>query len=152
MNVFLQLDFEILEGNNSSSSLVVQSVKNLPTMWETRVWSLGQEDPLEKGRATHSSILSWEIPWTEEPWRAIAHGVGHSWATNAFIFISKDSVHAASFSRNQNFIRSGIHTHTHFLDSLVVKNLPAKAGDMDLIPQSGRSPGEGNATHSSILA
>ena len=42
-------------------------VKNLPTMQETRVQSLGQEDPLEKAMATHSSILAWEIPWTEEP-------------------------------------------------------------------------------------
>ena len=42
-------------------------VKNLPAMQDTRVQSLGQEDPLEKGMATHSSILAWEIPWTEEP-------------------------------------------------------------------------------------
>ena len=42
-------------------------VKNLPTMQETRVWSLGQEDPMEKEMATHSSILAWEIPRTEEP-------------------------------------------------------------------------------------
>ena len=42
-------------------------VKNLPAMWETQVLSLGGEDPLEKGMATHSSILAWEIPWTEEP-------------------------------------------------------------------------------------
>ena len=42
-------------------------VKNLPAMQETAVQSLGQEDPLEKGMATHSSILSWRIPWTEEP-------------------------------------------------------------------------------------
>ena len=41
--------------------------KNLPAMWETQVQSLGQEDPLEKGMATHSSILAWRIPWTEEP-------------------------------------------------------------------------------------
>ena len=41
--------------------------KNLPTMWETQVQSLGQEDPLEKEQATHSSILAWEIPRTEEP-------------------------------------------------------------------------------------
>ena len=47
--------------------LVAQTVKNLPAMRETRVQSLGQEDPLEKGMATHSSVLSWEIPWTEEP-------------------------------------------------------------------------------------
>ena len=42
-------------------------VKNLPAMWETWVQSLGQEDPLEKAMATHSSILAWRIPWTEEP-------------------------------------------------------------------------------------
>ena len=49
------------------SSLVTQIVKNLPTMWETRVQYLGQEDPLEKGMATHSSIVAWRIPLTEEP-------------------------------------------------------------------------------------
>ena len=42
-------------------------VKHLPTMWETQVRSLGQEDPLEKEMATHSSTLAWRIPWTEEP-------------------------------------------------------------------------------------
>ena len=42
-------------------------VKNLPAMQETQVQSLGQEDPLEKGMATHSSILAWRTPWTEEP-------------------------------------------------------------------------------------
>ena len=46
---------------------VAQMVKNLPAMWETWVQSLGQEDPLEKGMATHSSILAWRIPRTEEP-------------------------------------------------------------------------------------
>ena len=47
--------------------LVAQVVKNLPAMQETRVRSLGQKDSLEKGMATHSSILAWRIPWTEEP-------------------------------------------------------------------------------------
>ena len=47
--------------------LVAQSVKNPPAMWETWVRSLAWEDPLEEGVATHSSILAWEIPWTEEP-------------------------------------------------------------------------------------
>jgi len=46
---------------------MAQMLKNLPTMQETQVWSLGQEDSLEKGMATHSSILVWRIPWTEEP-------------------------------------------------------------------------------------
>ena len=49
------------------ASLVAQIRKNLPAMQETRVWSLAQEDPLEKGMAIHSSILAWRIPWTEEP-------------------------------------------------------------------------------------
>ena len=49
------------------ASLVAQMVKNLPAIWETWVQPLGQEDPLEKGMATHSSIHTWEIPWTEEP-------------------------------------------------------------------------------------
>ena len=49
------------------ASLVAQLVKNLPVMSETWVQSLGWEDSLEKGKATHSSILAWRIPWTEEP-------------------------------------------------------------------------------------
>ena len=49
------------------SFLVAQTVKNLPAMKETWVQSLAQEDPLEKGMASHCSILSWRIPWTEEP-------------------------------------------------------------------------------------
>ena len=51
----------------SWASLVAQMVKNPPAMWETWVRSLGWEDPLEEGMATHSSILAWRIPWTEEP-------------------------------------------------------------------------------------
>ena len=49
------------------ASLVTQTVKNLPAMQESWVQFLGQEDPLEKGMATHSSFLAWRIPWTEEP-------------------------------------------------------------------------------------
>ena len=49
------------------TSLVAQTVKRLPTMWETWVPSLGREVPLDKEMATHSSILAWKIPWTEEP-------------------------------------------------------------------------------------
>ena len=48
-------------------SLVAQMVKNLPAMPETWIQSLGWEDPLKKGRTTHSSILAWRIPWAEEP-------------------------------------------------------------------------------------
>ena len=51
------------------TSLVAQTVKHLPTMWETLVQTLGREDLLEKEMVTHSSILSWKIPWMEEPGR-----------------------------------------------------------------------------------
>ena len=46
---------------------MTQTVKNLPAVWETWVRSLGREDPLEKEMATHSGILAWRVPWTEEP-------------------------------------------------------------------------------------
>ena len=61
------------------ASLVAQMVKCLPAMWETLVRVLGQEDPLEKEMATHSSIVAWRTPWTEEPERATVHGVAKSW-------------------------------------------------------------------------
>ena len=48
------------------ASLVVQRLKHVPAMWETWVQSLGQEDPLEEEMATHSSVLAWRVPWTEE--------------------------------------------------------------------------------------
>ena len=60
-------------------------------MQETQVWFLGREDPLEKGIATHTSILAWEIPWTEEPGRLLSTGsqkIRHDWATNTFININ----------------------------------------------------------------
>ena len=58
----------------SMTSLVAQMVKHLPTMQETRVQSLGQEDPLEKEMATHSSILAWKITWTKKPGRLQSMG------------------------------------------------------------------------------
>ena len=76
------------------ASLVAQLAKNLPAMQKNRVWSLGQEDPLEKGIATHSRILVWRIPWTTKeatggitPWWATSMGsqrVRHDWATNTY--------------------------------------------------------------------
>ena len=62
------------------ASLVAKTVKNLPAMQETQVSSMSQQDPLEKGMVTHSSILAWRIPWTEEPdglqsmgWQRVRH-------------------------------------------------------------------------------
>ena len=67
------------------ASMVAQTINNLPAMQETLVWSVGQEDPLGRGRATYSSILAWRIPWTEEPGRLQSTGsqrVGHDGVTN----------------------------------------------------------------------
>ena len=67
---------------------MAQTVKCLPTMWETRVQSLGWEDPLEKEMAPHSTTLAWKIPWMEEPGRLQSMGpqrVGHDWVISLFI-------------------------------------------------------------------
>ena len=67
------------------ASLVAQRLKRLPPMWETRVRSLGREDPLEKEMAIHSNILAWRILWMEKPSRLQSMGsqrVGHDWATS----------------------------------------------------------------------
>ena len=80
------------------ASLVAQMVKNLPAMRETWVPSLGGEDPLEKGMATHSSILAWRIPWTEEPGGIQSMGsprVRRDWATQ---HSTQHSVHLPSLN------------------------------------------------------
>ena len=75
MAVFLCITYSLLNirlWTAPLASLVAQMVKDLPAMQETHVRSLGQEDPMEKEMVTHSSIIAWEIPWTEEadgrPW------------------------------------------------------------------------------------
>ena len=71
----------------SWASLIAQLVKNLPATRETWVWSLGWENPLEKGTATHSSILAWRIPWTEETgrlWSIGSQRVRNDWVTFTF--------------------------------------------------------------------
>ena len=65
--------------DNLWASLVVQMVKNLHAVQKTQVQSLGREDPLEKGMATHFSILAWRIPWTEELGRLQSIGVVKIW-------------------------------------------------------------------------
>ena len=76
------------------ASLVAQRLKRLPGMWETRVRSLDQEDPLEKAMAPHSGTLAWTIPWREKPGRLQFMGsqrVGHNWVTSLSFSLS-DSV------------------------------------------------------------
>ena len=110
-------------------------------MWETRVWSLGQEDPLEKEMVTHACVPAWRIPWTEKPGRLQSMGsqrVRHDWATSLSL----------SFTMN-------IGVRVSFWASLVaqpVKNPPAmwktwvrSLGQEDPLEK-------GKATHSSILA
>ena len=72
------------------ASLEAQMIKNPPAMRETQFQSLGREDLLEKEMATHSSILAWRIPWTEEPGRLQSPGsqrAGHDWGTNTFTYV-----------------------------------------------------------------
>ena len=68
------LSHPILNSTSGRASLVAQSVKNPPAVQETWTRSLGGEDPLEKEMASHSSILAWKIPWTEEPGRLQSMG------------------------------------------------------------------------------
>ena len=78
-----------LKGNLDSASLLAQTVKNLPEMRGPWVWSLGQEDPLENGMATLSSILTWRIPWTEGPGRLQSMGLQSDrteWLTHSSYF------------------------------------------------------------------
>ena len=90
---------------SSQSSLVAQLVKNLPTVQETRVRSLGWGDPLEKEMATHSSILAWKISQTEEPGGLQSMGsqrAGHGWETNTHsedlkMAYQKECLHAWGF-------------------------------------------------------
>ena len=91
------------------ASLVAQMVKNLPAAWETWFWSLGWDDPLEKGMATHSSILGWRIPWKEEPGRLQSKGsqrVGHDWATFTFsVGLDESQAGIKIARRNTNNLR-----------------------------------------------
>ena len=89
--------------------------KNLPTVQEMQVRSLGWEDPLEKETAAHSSILAWRIPWTEEPGKLV-HGVARSWTwlkrlrtdTHTYIYRAdqKNSIHEIlGFKKNSQYCR-----------------------------------------------
>ena len=97
------------------ASLVAQRLKHLPGMQETRVQSLGREDPLEKELATHSSTLAWRIPWREEPGRLQSMGlqrVGHDLSFTFFTF---------TLPSWRIFV-----SHTNWKRNLHVKFLPCK--------------------------
>ena len=101
----------------SWASLVVQTIKNPHAMRETWVQSPGWEDPMEKWKATHSSILAWRIPWTEEPGRLQPMGsqrVGHNWATSLLLDAMTNSTDI-SLSKLQEMVnnREAWHAAVH---------------------------------------
>ena len=100
-------------------------VKNLPPMWETWVWSLGWEDPLEEGMANHSSILPWRIPMDRGAWCTTVHGV------------------AKSQTWLSDFRFTSLGLEVGFPGGSAGKESTCNAGEPGLIPGSERSPGEG---------
>ena len=88
---------------------MAQRLKCLPPMRETWVRSLGQEDPLEKEMATHSSILAWRIPWTEEPGRLQSTGsqrVGHDWATSPSPSLYEEEIWKGSCAQRRDHVKT----------------------------------------------
>ena len=120
-------------------------------MWETQVWSLSWEDPLEKEMATHSSILAWRIPWTEEPGRPQSTGsqrVGHDWTTSLhFIYIYiciYTHIHILLLlflwrTLTDTAIIQDKNSNPGFPGGSVVNNPPANAGTRGSLPGPGRS-------------
>ena len=119
--------------------LMAQIVKNAPAIQETWVWSLGWEDPLEEGMATHSSILAWRIPWTEEPGGLQSIGsqrLRHDWVTSTTyrvnlrlsshlfqksIFILKKKIHTL-YKCNADVIPNKINTNSMIFINYPVHN------------------------------
>ena len=89
---------------------MAQTVKNLPAMQETQVWSLGQEDPMEKGMATHSSTLAWRIPSTEEPGglqSMRSQRVRHNWVTVSPVYFHCIPVYLYTFTPRYTALTHG---------------------------------------------
>ena len=117
------------------ASLVAQMIKNLPAMQETQVGSLGWEDPLEKGMATHFRNLAWRIPPTEEPGGLQSLGlqrVGHDWTSNIFTFSNTQltgnswlfwhcrTIHSLSLKKSHEFQSVYIYKPCHWKIFLLV--------------------------------
>ena len=119
--------------------LLAQMVMNLPAMQRTSVWSLDQKDPLEKGMATHPTILAWRIPWTEEPGGLLSRElqrVGHAWVTNTH------SIEDKSFS---SMGRLEFAPKTHHLSSnhLTSPNLRHSSTKWTVVTNTDRVPSLG---------
>ena len=138
------------------TSLLAQMVKCLPTIWEARVQSLGQEDLLEKEMATHSSTLAWKNPWREEPRRLQLIGsrrVGYNWATElnrtelmAWTVLLPPNSYVKFYQVPQTMTAFGdsAFKNRSFPGGSDGKESFCNVGHLGLIPGSGRSPGEGN--------
>ena len=126
------------------SSLVAQMVKHLSTMWETWVWSLGQEDPLEKEMGIHSSTIAWKIPWTEEPGWLQSMGsqrVRHDWETSLSFSLFFSTVYRAVI-----LFASGISFQWVRLVQWLCRFLMGRTGACFLVVQTRSFPshGQGN--------
>ena len=122
---------------------------NLLAMWGTWVQSLGWEDPLEKGKAPHSSVLAWRIPWIGKS--TGSQRVGHNWATFTFTFHSFLLTHSYETAIPSYLSSSGEipglelwSRRRDFPGGSAVKAVPASAGDAGSAPVLGRSPRKGN--------
>ena len=110
IHCFIQHIFIRHQGYNPWASLVAQQVKDLPAMWETWVWSLGWADPLEKGNATHSSILAWRIPWTVQSMGS--QRVRHNWGTFSSLHFIVPGVTESDLTGWLS-IHTDTHSYTH---------------------------------------
>ena len=107
-------------------SLLAQLVKNLPVVWESWVWSLGWEDPLERGKDTHSSILAWRIPWT--PKSMGLQRIRYDWATFAFKKLNRVLIWPSNSISRYTHVRVGnICPHRYlygYIQSNIIHNSP----------------------------
>ena len=92
---------------------MAQRLKRLPPTWETRAWSLGWEDPLEKEMVIHSSILAWRIPWMEKPGRLHSTGSSEEWNHSRFCLVSwpSSSRNVRTFYERAMYLSQGRRNH-----------------------------------------
>ena len=117
----------LLQSSGLNWRNLAQRLKRLPPMRETRVGSLGWEDSLEKEMATHSSILAWRIPWTEEPGRLQSTGsqrVGHDWATSLHFTSSGENTRPFRYDLNQTTYNNTVKVTNTFKGLDLVDRVP----------------------------
>ena len=117
------------------ASPVAQTVKNPPTMQETQVWSLDEEDPLKKGMAIHSSIFAWRIPRTEEPGRIQSTGsprVEHDWVTNSFYVQAISTSLTLSLAREAPVLDPMLEGAPHTANKCICQETHGDAATRDL--------------------